>query len=212
MSASPGCRTKRCALSSHINRLPHAATARSRLTRPCPPRLQRTVESDDRFNTTASKAGGRFGRPKVDKYGHARKKESDEEESEESGEESEEEQQQLQSGSDDEEDGVAGQSSLTEQPAWADELEEDDTEQVEIGDSARRLAVLDCDWRKMKAVDILVIVSSFIPPGGSIKNVTVYPSGAVSTRSTRRHSCAPLEACRDRAPDGSCWQSSAWLR
>jgi hypothetical protein len=38
------------------------------------------------------------------------------------------------------------------------------------------LAVLGCDWIRMKAVDILAIVSSFVPPGGAVRKVTVYPS------------------------------------
>lgn len=61
---------------------------------------------------------------------------------------------------------------------------------VEIprGDATRRIAVMNCDWEhlkvghssfmmlKLKAVDILVLLQSFLPPEGFIKSVTVYPS------------------------------------
>ncbi len=46
------------------------------------------------------------------------------------------------------------------------------------GDScaACRLALVDLDWDKLRAVDIVAALRSFLPAGGSIKRVTVYPS------------------------------------
>ena len=73
------------------------------------------------------------------------------------------------SGSDSESEG--------EQPEWAKELENDsEAELVEMGDAHRRLAVLNCEWERMNSTDILAIVKSFVPPGGSVERVTVYPS------------------------------------
>lgn len=87
-------------------------------------------------------------------------------------------------GSDDESDGGAdydesGSDSESEgdQPEWAKELENDsEAELVEMGDAHRRLAVLNCEWDRMNSTDILAIVKSFVPPGGSVDRVTVYPS------------------------------------
>lgn len=40
----------------------------------------------------------------------------------------------------------------------------------------RRLAVLKCDWDRLTAVDLLCVLRSYTPPGGSVHNVTIYPS------------------------------------
>lgn len=39
-----------------------------------------------------------------------------------------------------------------------------------------RLALVDLDWDKLGAVDVLAVLRSFLPAGGSIRSVTVYPS------------------------------------
>ena len=39
-----------------------------------------------------------------------------------------------------------------------------------------RLALVDLDWDKLRAVDIFAALRSFLPAGGAIKRVTVYPS------------------------------------
>ena len=79
-------------------------------------------------------------------------------------------------GPEDEESGSDSESEA-EQPEWAKELENDDeAEAVEMGDAHRRLAVLNCEWERMKATDVLAIVKSFVPPDGSVERVTVYPS------------------------------------
>lgn len=43
-------------------------------------------------------------------------------------------------------------------------------------ESTRRLAICNMDWDRIRAVDIMVLLSSFLPPGGSILKVTIYPS------------------------------------
>ncbi|KAK2991893.1 hypothetical protein RJ640_011582 [Escallonia rubra] len=46
----------------------------------------------------------------------------------------------------------------------------------EIDKETRRLAVVNLDWSQVKAVDLYVLLSSFLPKGGQIHRVAVYPS------------------------------------
>ena len=45
-----------------------------------------------------------------------------------------------------------------------------------LEDSTTRLACMDMDWENVKAVDILAVLRSFVPEGGRIESVSVYPS------------------------------------
>lgn len=45
-----------------------------------------------------------------------------------------------------------------------------------LPDATARLACVDLDWDHIRSVDILVALRSFLPKGGSITKVTVYPS------------------------------------
>ncbi|KAK1365254.1 NUC153 domain-containing protein [Heracleum sosnowskyi] len=46
----------------------------------------------------------------------------------------------------------------------------------EIENETRRLAVVNMDWNQVKAVDLYVLLSSFLPKGGEIISVSIYPS------------------------------------
>ncbi|PIN20032.1 hypothetical protein CDL12_07290 [Handroanthus impetiginosus] len=65
---------------------------------------------------------------------------------------------------------------------YVDEDEEEDTflqsedNIPEIDKETRRLAVVNLDWGQVRAVDLYVLLSSFLPKGGKILSVAVYPS------------------------------------
>ncbi|KAJ4964622.1 hypothetical protein NE237_016471 [Protea cynaroides] len=46
----------------------------------------------------------------------------------------------------------------------------------EIEKETHRLAVVNMDWSQVKAVDLFVLLSSFLPKGGQILSVAIYPS------------------------------------
>ncbi|CAO2813091.1 unnamed protein product, partial [Amaranthus hypochondriacus] len=65
----------------------------------------------------------------------------------------------------------------------ADMVADDDSdvsEEVEnvpvIDKETHRLAVVNMDWNQVKAVDLFMMLRSFLPKGGQIKSVAVYPS------------------------------------
>ena len=53
------------------------------------------------------------------------------------------------------------------------ELEEGKPEE---GEPSASFAVVNLDWDNVRAVDLMVTFQSFVPKGGSIKSVTIYPS------------------------------------
>ncbi len=80
----------------------------------------------------------------------------------------EEEEQQRDKSSDDDEEDIEMEEGVTEA------LQEE--EETEIGSATSRLAVLKCDWDRLKAVDLVAIFQSFVPPGGIIKKASIFPS------------------------------------
>ncbi|EDV34350.1 uncharacterized protein Dana_GF21010 [Drosophila ananassae] len=51
---------------------------------------------------------------------------------------------------------------------------DNDAESTE--ESTHRLAVCNMDWDRIRAKDLMVMLSSFLPPGGTILSVKIYPS------------------------------------
>lgn len=66
----------------------------------------------------------------------------------------------------DEEDGVYEE----------EEQEQGELKIQEIDKETHRLAVVNMDWSEVRAVDLYVLLSSFLPKGGHIVSVAVYPS------------------------------------
>ena len=56
---------------------------------------------------------------------------------------------------------------------YSDEDEEGDGEEAH---ATCRLALLNCDWDNLKALDLLSVLQSFCPTGKTVKSVVVYPS------------------------------------
>jgi len=57
-----------------------------------------------------------------------------------------------------------------------DEFGLDGQEQIPIGEVTSRLAAVNMDWDNIRAVDLMAVASSFLPPDGKLENVTIYPS------------------------------------
>uniref|UniRef100_A0A803NNR4 NUC153 domain-containing protein n=1 Tax=Cannabis sativa TaxID=3483 RepID=A0A803NNR4_CANSA len=72
---------------------------------------------------------------------------------------------------------LGGDESETEQSVDLFELHFGQEEHVpEIEKETHRLAVVNMDWRHVKAVDLFMMLSSFLPKDGHMVSVTVYPS------------------------------------
>lgn len=123
------------------------------------PRFQRMFE-DEEFQT-----GSNTG---VDKYGRPVQKETlkDFYDMDQEGEESE----------------VSSVESSSEEDESEDESVENIVEygiaedEVTLGDETNRVALVNLDWSRIRAIDILVVLNSFLPEGGVLNRVVVYQS------------------------------------
>ncbi|KYQ88709.1 hypothetical protein DLAC_10730 [Tieghemostelium lacteum] len=57
-----------------------------------------------------------------------------------------------------------------------EEEDEEDEEDIPRGDAFKRFAVMNCDWENITSKDLFVLLNSFVPKGGYLVSVTVYPS------------------------------------
>lgn len=86
-------------------------------------------------------------------------------------------------------DGGFSESSSSEESSSDEESEEeveDETAETELpshqqgdvplGEVSKRIAVVNLDWDNIRAEDLMAVFSSFLPAGGKILNVAVYPS------------------------------------
>ncbi|XP_031476702.1 pre-rRNA-processing protein ESF1 [Nymphaea colorata] len=59
----------------------------------------------------------------------------------------------------------------------SDDIEDEPEEQVTMVEEAtRRIAMVNMDWDQIKAVDLYVLMSSFLPESGQLVSVAIYPS------------------------------------
>ena len=51
-----------------------------------------------------------------------------------------------------------------------------DAEKVEEGEVTNRIAIVNIDWDHIKSTDLFALFSSFVPAGGRIEKISIYPS------------------------------------
>ncbi|AAS52940.2 AER259Wp [Eremothecium gossypii ATCC 10895] len=78
--------------------------------------------------------------------------------------------------SSDEESSSESEADSDDATAESDEEVEIEEEKPESGDPSKVLAVVNLDWDHVKCADLLVAFNSFVPEGGKIERVAIYPS------------------------------------
>lgn len=68
-------------------------------------------------------------------------------------------------------------------------------------ESTRRLAACNMDWDRIRASDIMVLCNSFLPPGGTILSVTIYPSEFGKERMAKEEVKGPQELTETKLND-----------
>lgn len=137
-----------------------------------------------------------------DKYFEKEDKSEDESSSDSEDEDEEEEQDQVKPAAFDRargevpEDYTSSESEDSESEMSEEESEEDLAEEVEptkpeSGDPSKTLAVVNLDWDHVRALDLMVTFSSFLPSGGKIEKICVYPSEFGKERMQREEKEGP---------------------
>ncbi|KAK9165072.1 hypothetical protein Scep_000263 [Stephania cephalantha] len=159
-----------------------------------PPKHQSKVPIDPRFHrmfhdstfSSSSTALDKRGKLKNVKdsqnplrkyYRRAADEQDDEEEEEEEEEEGDEETEigDLKSGSESENSSSGDDSTSSDEDE--SELEEEEVENVPVIEKeTKRLAIVNMDWSQVRAIDLYVLLTSFLPKDGQLMSVTVYPS------------------------------------
>ena len=65
---------------------------------------------------------------------------------------------------------------------------------IPITDATRRLAIVNCEWQHIRACDLYAVLRSFVPKGGNLERITVYPSDFGLERMAVENKFGPLGA------------------
>lgn len=83
-----------------------------------------------------------------------------------------------------------------------------DNDAPQTEDSTKRLACCNMDWDRIRAADIMVLCNSFLPPGGSILSVKIYPSEFGKERMAEEELKGPQELTEQKLDSDSDLDSS----
>ncbi|EGC40320.1 hypothetical protein DICPUDRAFT_15659, partial [Dictyostelium purpureum] len=81
------------------------------------------------------------------------------------------------------------------------ELGQQEDDDIPRGDATKRFAVLNCDWDNIDSKDLFVLLNSFVPPGGHIERITVYPSDYGLEQMAKEKSSGPSKEIWSRDKD-----------
>ncbi|RZC41771.1 NUC153 domain containing protein [Asbolus verrucosus] len=76
---------------------------------------------------------------------------------------------------------------------------DNDAERTE--EATNRLAACNMDWDRIRAIDLMVLFNSFLPPGGAIKSVIIYPSEFGKARMKEEEIKGPIELVEHKEDD-----------
>ncbi|KAJ0406353.1 hypothetical protein P43SY_006961 [Pythium insidiosum] len=71
-------------------------------------------------------------------------------------------------------------------------------EDIPMGEETKRFAVLNCDWSRIRAVDLFALCQSFAPETGAVKDVTIYPSDYGLQKMKEEEQYGPRELWSDK--------------
>ncbi|GAV55103.1 hypothetical protein ZYGR_0AS04260 [Zygosaccharomyces rouxii] len=83
------------------------------------------------------------------------------------------------------------ESDLSEEESEEDVAEEVEQAKPESGEPSKTLAVVNLDWDHVRASDLMITFSSFLPSGGKIEKICIYPSEFGKERMQREEKEGP---------------------
>uniref|UniRef100_A0A8D8S234 ESF1 homolog n=1 Tax=Cacopsylla melanoneura TaxID=428564 RepID=A0A8D8S234_9HEMI len=99
----------------------------------------------------------------------------------------------VQNNMDSSSDEESSEEEVDEEDKFKHEWGELDQDAERTEETTHRLAVMHMDWDRIKAKDLMVLFNSFLPQGGSIESVNIYPSEFGKQRMAEEEVKGPLE-------------------